>query len=71
MEKIHYKLNKKEQKKYISWKKNLPKVSESYIGTPNGSYWFKFRYTGIGIIVEAGRDDVPDMDINLTDYSSW
>ena len=71
MEKTYFELNEKQEKKYKAWKKKLPKISEGHFGAAGGGYWFKFRHTGIGIIVEAGRDDVPDMDINLTDYESW
>jgi hypothetical protein len=66
-----FELNKEEEKKYKDWLKKLPKIPEGYFGAAGGGHWFKFRYTGLGIIVEAGRDDVPEMDIDLTDYENW
>jgi hypothetical protein len=71
MEKSKFELNEKEQEKYLAWKKTLPKVPEGYFGAAGGGYWFKFRPTGLGTIVEAGRDDVPKMNINLTDFEGW
>jgi hypothetical protein len=71
MEKIKYELNEKQQKRYRAWKKKLPKISQGHFGAVGGGYWFKFSPTSIGIIVEVGRDDVPEMDMNLTDFESW
>lgn len=66
-----FELNKKEEARYKSWLKTLPKISEGHFGAAGGGHWFKFRYTGLGVIVEAGRDDIPEMDIDLTDYENW
>ena len=66
-----FELNKEEEKKYKDWLKKLPKIPESHFGAAGGGYWFKFRYTGIGVSVEAGRDDVPEMDVDITDYGNW
>lgn len=57
--------------KYNEWKKQLPTIPDSHFGAAGGGYWFKFIPTGIGMIVLAGRDDVPEYDINLTDYDNW
>lgn len=68
---MKFELTDKEVKKYNKWKKKLPEVDEGKFGAAGGGYWFKFIPTGIGDIVLAGRDDVPEFDINLTDYDSW
>lgn len=66
-----FELNDKQVKQYNKWKKKLPIIPDSHFGAAGGGYWFKFIPTGIGMIVLAGRDDVPEHDINLTDYESF
>jgi len=68
---IKFELNEKETERFNKWKKTLPKLDEGYFGAAGGGYWFKFIPTGIGTVVVAGRSDVPDMDINLTDFDNW
>ena len=68
---MKFELSEKQLKQYNKWKKKLPKVDEGKFGAAGGGYWYKFIPTGIGMVVMAGRDDVPDMDINLTDYDSF
>lgn len=57
--------------KYNQWLETLPKIPDSYFGVAGGGYWFTFTPTGLGTIVTAGRDDVPEMDIDLTDFDNW
>jgi hypothetical protein len=66
-----FELTEEQRKKYEEWKESLPKISEGYFGAAGGGYWFKFIPTGIGMLVLAGRDDVPEMDINLTEYEDF
>jgi len=66
-----FELNEVEIKKYEEWKKTLPKLPSGYFGAAGGGYWIKFIPTGIGVVVTAGRVDVPEMDIDLTDFDSW
>lgn len=68
---LTFELTPKQVKKYNKWKKGLPKIEEGHFGAAGGGYWFKFIPTGIGDVVLAGRDDVPQLDINLTDYDNW
>lgn len=63
-----FELTDKQESKYKEWLKTLPIKPEGYFGAAGGGYWFKFIPTGIGVIVIAGRDDVPEMDIDLTEY---
>ena len=66
-----FELNDKQVKQYNKWKKKLPKLDEGHFGAAGGGYWFKFIPTGIGIIALAGREDVPNLGIDLTDYENW
>jgi hypothetical protein len=66
-----FRLNGKQIEIYNKWKKKLPTIPDSHFGAAGGGYWFKFIPTGIGMVVLAGRDDIPEMDINLTDYESF
>lgn len=68
---IKFELTEKEVKRYNKWKKKLPEIDQTKFGAAGGGYWFKFIPTGIGDVVLAGRSDVPELDINLTDYDSW
>jgi hypothetical protein len=71
--KMQYKfsLTKAEQKKYEAWLDTLPKIDQGHFGAAGGGHWFRFTPTGLGTLVEAGRYDVPELDINLTDFSEW
>ena len=69
--KYSFELNEVEIKKYEEWKKTLPELPSGYFGAAGGGYWIKFIPTGIGVVVTAGRVDVPEMDIDLTDFDSW
>lgn len=66
-----FELSDKQVKQYEEWKKKLPTIPDSHFGAAGGGYWFKFVPTGIGMIVLAGRDDVPEHDVNLTDYENF
>ena len=57
--------------KYEEWLKTLPKIESGHFGAAGGGYYFKFIPTSLGTIVMAGRADVPQMDINLTDFDNW
>jgi hypothetical protein len=67
--KINFELLEKEEKKFNKWAKKLPKVKHKNLG--NSNIWLKFTYTGIGIRVDVGRNDVPNLDKDITDYDSW
>lgn len=67
----NFSLSEKEEKRYQKWLKKLPKIPNNHFGSAGGGYWFKFIPTGIGVIVLAGRDDVPELNIDLTDVGSW
>jgi len=69
--KYKFELTNIEINKYNEWLKTLPELPEGYFGAAGGGYWFKFTPTGLGTIVTAGRDDVPKMDIDLTDFDSF
>jgi len=69
--KYRFELSDIEINKYNQWLETLPQVPSGYFGVVGGGYWFKFTPTSIGTVVTAGRDDVPEMDINLTDFDSW
>ncbi len=71
MKKYKFELDKVENKRYEEWLKTLPKISPSHFGAAGGGYWFKFIPTGLGCIILAGRDDVPEMDIELTNFDNW
>ena len=66
-----FELTEEQEVRYRVWKNSLPIIPEGYFGAAGGGYWFKFIPTGIGMVVLAGRDDVPNLDINLTDYENW
>jgi len=66
-----FELSEPEAKKYEEWLKTLPKLENGAFGAAGGGIWFKFVPTGIGTIITAGRVDVPELDINLTDYDDW
>ena len=66
-----FELSNTETLAYEAWLDTLPEISTSHFGAVGGGYWFKFIPTGIGTIVMAGRDDVPAMDVNLTDFNTW
>ncbi len=66
-----FELDEVEIKKYEKWRKGLPKIPSNHFGAVGGGYWFKFIPTGLGVIVKAGRDDVPELDINLTNFKNW
>jgi len=66
-----FELNDNQIKRYNEWKNKLPRISEGHFGAAGGGYWFKFIPTGLGTIVIAGRDDVPEMDIDLTEYKEF
>jgi hypothetical protein len=70
-DKYSFELTENETKKYNVWLTTLPKISDGFFGAAGGGYWFKFIPTGIGMITLAGRDDVPELDIDLTDYDNW
>jgi hypothetical protein len=65
LECLKFELNKNQQLKYELWKASLPNIIN------RGSYWFKFTHTGIGTGVLVGRSDVPEHDMDLTDYESF
>jgi hypothetical protein len=69
--KYSFELDEVEIKKYEDWKKTLPEIPNNYFGSAGGGYWFKFIPTGLGTLVSAGRDDVPEMDIDLTNFDNW
>ncbi len=68
---MKFELTEDQEARYRVWKNSLPIIPEGHFGAAGGGYWFKFIPTGIGDIVLAGRDDVPELDINLTDYDNW
>lgn len=63
-----FELTEEQQKKYEEWKESLPEINDGHFGAAGGGYWFKFIPTGLGVLVFVGRYDVPEMDINLTEY---
>ena len=69
--KYSFELSDFEEKKYEDWLKTLPKLDSGHFGAAGGGYYFKFIPTGIGTIALAGRADVPEMEINLTDFENW
>lgn len=69
--KYSFELTETQQQKYEDWVDSLPEISEGHFGAAGGGYWFKFIPTGLGTIVIAGRDDVPEMDIDLTEYDNF
>jgi len=69
--KYRFELDHAEIAKYEAWLKTLPKIENGAFGAAGGGYWFKFTPTGIGTLVKAGRVDVPELDIDLTDFDSW
>ena len=68
---MKFELSTQQLAKYYQWKDELPKLSEGHFGAAGGGYWFKFIPTGLGTIVIAGREDVPEMDIDLTEYEDF
>jgi len=69
--KYRFELSDAEANKYEEWLKTLPKIESGHFGAAGGGYYFKFIPTGIGTIAVAGRADVPEMEINLTDFNDW
>lgn len=68
---MNFELSPTQVKKYNRWKKKLPKISDDYFGLIGGGYWFKFTPTGIGMVIVAGRYDVPHLNIELTEYENF
>jgi len=68
---MKFELTEEQEVRYRVWKNSLPIIPEGHFGAAGGGYWFKFIPTGIGTIVMAGREDVPELDINLTDFDNW
>ena len=68
---MRFELSTQQLAKYYQWKDKLPMLPEGHFGAAGGGYWFKFIPTGLGTIVIAGREDVPEMDINLTEYEDF
>jgi len=68
---MRFELTDIEINRYNAWLKILPPVPEGKFGAAGGGHWFKFTPTGLGTIVEAGRVDVPHLDINLTDFEAF
>lgn len=66
-----FELSNIEANKYHEWLQTLPKIPDGHFGAAGGGYWFTFTPTGLGTIVTAGRHDVPEMDIDLTDFDTW
>jgi len=73
MKQIRYsfELDEVEEERYEAWKKTLPKIKDTHFGAIGGGYWFKFRPTGLGTLVEVGRDDVPELNENITNMDLW
>lgn len=68
---MKFELTKEQEIRYDEWRVSLPEIPEGHFGAAGGGYWFKFIPTGLGMIVTAGRDDVPEMDIDLTEYEHF
>lgn len=68
---MKFELSKKQVKKYYKWRKKLPKLDEGHFGAAGGGYWFKFVPTGVGVLVNAGRDDKKKHVIDLTDWENF
>ncbi len=68
---IKFELSQSQLKKYEEWKASLPKIDSGHFGASGGGYWFKFTPTGIGDIVVVGRDDVPELDCDITDWENF
>jgi len=66
-----FELTDKQYNRYTKWVRTLPEISDDCFGAVGGGYWFKFIPTGIGMIVLAGREDVPEMDVDLTEYDNF
>lgn len=66
-----FELTEKQHNRYVKWIRTLPEIPNEYFGSAGGGYWFKFIPTGLGVIVMAGREDVPEMDIDLTEYDNF
>lgn len=66
-----FELTEKQRNRYVRWVRTLPELPNDYFGVVGGGYWFKFIPTGLGVIVMAGREDVPEMDIDLTEYDNF
>ena len=67
-----FELDKKEVKKFLKWKHNLPEISNEDLDVFGKDYQFTFKFhpTGLGVskIVERAYDGE---QINLTDYNDW
>lgn len=68
---MKFELTEAQEKRWEEWKGSLPELPKGYFGAAGGGYWFKFIPTGLGTIIEAGRDDDPKHDISLTDFLNW
>jgi len=66
-----FELTQEQEVRYRVWKNSLPIISEGHFGAAGGGYWFKFIPTGLGMIVTAGRDDVPELNVDLTEWENF
>ena len=64
---MKFELDDEQVKKYLDWYAKLP---EAAIGAIGGRIVFSFCNTSIGQVVRV-RDDVSDLELDLTDYDSW
>lgn len=64
---MKFELDDKQMKKYSDWHAKLPEGTGGAIG---GRIVFTFCNTSIGQVVKV-RDDISDLELDLTDYESW
>jgi hypothetical protein len=60
-------LSDKELALLYEWEKNLPEAPTGAIG---GRVTFMLTQTSIGMVIKA-KDNITDLEIDLTDYQSW
>ena len=71
MEEIKFELTKEQTKKYLAWRKKLPKLPQDYWGCNGGGFIFSFIPTSIGVIDKVRRDDDEGNEIDLTEYEHF
>lgn len=68
---VSFILDDVERLKYEEWLSKLPDIPNDKFGAIGGGTWFKFRPTGLGYMITVGRDDVPELDTDITNFENW